>query len=277
MSTFRPEISRRPVRRFPLVKAGPASSASLAYFPPNGTPISFVGRVNIHDRDAALDAISSRLRDGRGFSFFTLNLDHLVKLKTDACFQRAYRDADFVSADGWPVARMLRSQGRAVQRTTGADLVEPVCALAVQERLPIYFMGPAPVPLLGALKVLRDRYPGLLIAGSESPTLEHESSDQTIADLADRINKSGARICFLSLGAPKQEVLAMALRRECPQVGFLCVGAALDFISGHATRAPRLVQRLGGEWLWRMMTDPVRLAPRYLKCLGLFFELARRH
>jgi len=274
MLRLQQKISDRQSRHSHTGMAAPPGSDQVVSPTSEDAPTTAIARVNIYSRDAALEVISSQLSAGHGFNFFTLNLDHLVKLKSDQRFQEAYRDADFISADGWPVVWLLRNDGRTAERTTGADLVEPVCARASRDRFPIYFFGPGHDSLVGAVNILRKRYPDLPIVGAESPTLDNESSNEIVAELAYRINKSGARLCFLSLGAPKQELLAVALRRKCPRVGFLCVGAALDFISGHATRAPRLVQQLKGEWLWRMMTNPVRLAPRYTKCLKLFIEMA---
>lgn len=87
---------------------------------------------------------------------------------------------------------------------------------------------------------------------------------------------SGARLCFICLGAPKQELVADALKKRCEGVGFLCVGAALDFIAGAVKRAPRWVQGLGMEWAWRLTSDPLRLAPRYWRCAEVFVLIALR-
>jgi UDP-N-acetyl-D-mannosaminuronic acid transferase (WecB/TagA/CpsF family) len=67
--------------------------------------------------------------------------------------------------------------------------------------------------------------------------------------------------------------LADALAARCPAVGFVCVGAALDFIAGSARRAPIWVQRARLEWLWRLIREPRRLAPRYLVCAWVFLGL----
>jgi N-acetylglucosaminyldiphosphoundecaprenol N-acetyl-beta-D-mannosaminyltransferase len=226
--------------------------------------------VNLGGLDTALEAVIDYARAGRGFSLFTVNLDHLVKMTKDAEFRDAYRAADFVTADGWPVVWMLRRQGHPIERTTGADLVEPVCARAAQVGLPIYFIGPGGPSLSKALDVLSQRYRGLQIAGAEAPDLPRHVDKETIDVLAGRIRESGARLCFISLGAPKQELLANALRELCPGVGFICVGAALDFISSYAVRAPHWVRRWHLEWLWRMMSDPRRLAVRYFQCMTFF-------
>ena len=86
-----------------------------------------------------------------------------------------------------------------------------------------------------------------------------------VADLAE----SGAGLCFLALGAPKQEILAARGRRIAPKVGFASIGAGLDFLAGHQTRAPRIVRMLALEWLWRALQSPRRMVPRYAKCFAI--------
>ncbi|QGM47855.1 WecB/TagA/CpsF family glycosyltransferase [Methylocystis heyeri] len=232
--------------------------------------------VNLPNMGSALDAMMSRARAKSGFTLFTVNLDHLVKLKRDRGFLSAYKRADFVTADGWPIVWMLRQKGGEVKRTTGADLVEPLCARAAREALPVFFVGPSYASQRKALDILTRRYPGLRIAGADTPHVRIDAIEEAAAALATSIKESGARFCFLSLGAPKQELLADALRRHCPEVGFICVGAALDFISGHMVRAPRGVQLLKLEWLWRLASDPRRLGARYAQCFQLLAAEAWR-
>ena len=73
----------------------------------------------------------------------------------------------------------------------------------------------------------------------------------------------------MALGAPKQEIFASRAQKELPQMGFLSIGAGLDFISGHQKRAPRLVRRFALEWLWRLALSPKRLIGRYLGCFAV--------
>ena len=86
--------------------------------------------------------------------------------------------------------------------------------------------------------------------------------DEILAELA----ASGARLCFLALGAPKQEILAARGHGLLPQVGFVSIGAGLDFIAGAQVRAPVWVRRIAMEWAWRMLGNPRRLAKRYAQC-----------
>jgi exopolysaccharide biosynthesis WecB/TagA/CpsF family protein len=237
--------------------------------------------INLPTLPAATDAVLARAKAGQGFALFTLNLDHLVKLLASPDFAAAYAHAGLVTADGWPIVWLARRLGSRPERASGADLVLPVCEGAERQGSSIYFVGPGQQAQDAALDILKARFPALKVAGAEAPKFP---AAETAADLAAfdldalaaRINQSGAALCFLSLGAPKQELLADALSRRCPTVGFLCVGAALDFISGTIQRAPLWMQRGKLEWFWRLLSDPKRLAVRYARCGLLFLGLVAR-
>lgn len=237
-------------------------------------------RINLPTQTAAVEAAIARAERGEGFALFTLNLDHLVKLRTSDAFRRAYAAAGLVSADGAPVVWLARRQGAVLERTTGADLVQPVMAQAARRGVPVYVVGPGPDAQATALDRLKADNPGLIVAGAEAPMVPGDDNGLSdafdIAALAQRINASGARLCLLCLGAPKQELLAEALSRRCPAVGFLGVGAALDFIAGAVERAPGWMQATGLEWTWRLISQPKRLGLRYARCAWLFAELATR-
>ena len=234
-----------------------------------------LARVNLFTPQQAEDAVLARLADGRAFTLFTLNLDHVVKLRRSEAFRACYAAADLVSADGWPIVWYFRRLGVALQRTTGADLTLPLCEQAAERGISVFFIGPQAHVQERALATLRARLPRLRIAGADASIIEPDDRD-ALENLARRVRASGARLCFVCLGAPKQEFVADALKQLSPGVGFLCVGAALDFISGAVKRAPRWVQRLGMEWAWRMGADPLRLAPRYWRCAEVFVLIALR-
>jgi exopolysaccharide biosynthesis WecB/TagA/CpsF family protein len=90
-------------------------------------------------------------------------------------------------------------------------------------------------------------------------------------------------LCFIALGAPKQEVFAALGRQIAPEVGFASIGAGLDFIAGTQERAPVWVRKLALEWLWRALSSPRRMVPRYAACAAILpLEIAaavrlRRH
>src|SRR5260370_12116153 len=80
---------------------------------------------------------------------------------------------------------------------------------------------------------------------------------------------SGAKLWFVALGAPRQELFAARCLDQLNGTGLLCIGAALDFIAGTQSRAPPLTQKVGLEWAWRMLREPRRLGPRYAPCIGV--------
>ena len=231
-------------------------------------PVAFVDNqpINIATMRDLIGRLMELYRKGEGFTLFTLNLDHLVKRRRDPRFRAAYARATLVSADGWPIAAIARRQGVRVERVTGADLVDPLCAAAATEGVPIFLFGSTTASLDGAARTLRRRYPQLDIRGTYAPPMGFEPTSADAVAAADEMAASGARLCLVALGAPKQEIFADAMVQRFPQVGFICIGAALDFLSGHQKRAPKLMQRLNVEWMWRMASDPRRLAVRYGSC-----------
>ena len=231
-------------------------------------------KVNVANMRDALGAIATRAQAGQGYTLFTANLDHLVKLRTNRRFREAYHRADLVTADGWPIVWRIKQDGHRLQRTTGADLLEPVCRQAAEQGMAVYFVGPGAESQAMALDALTRRLPALRVAGREAPRFADRLAEDAVDAMALRIKASGARVCIVSLGAPKQELLADMLHERCPGVGFLCFGAALDFVSGHAARAPGWMRRLGLEWSWRLVRSPRRMAGRYAHCAVWFLALA---
>lgn len=239
----------------------------------NGIAIVDGQPINVATLDEAVAGCIDRARRGEGFTFFTLNLDHLVKRRADPAFRDAYRRATFVSADGAPIVALARRRGARLARTTGADLVLPLCEAAAKSGTPVFLFGSDDDSLSAARRSLLARFPALDIRGALAPPQGFDPSSP-LADIAGRqIAASGARLCFLALGAPKQELFADRMAKDHPQIGFLCIGAALDFISGSQIRAPALFQNNGLEWLWRLAVNPRRLALRYARCAAVLADI----
>lgn len=230
--------------------------------------------INIATLVGAVACIADAAEARRGFTVFTLNLDHLVKLRRDEAFRAAYAQADFVTADGAPVAALARRQGADIRRTTGADLVVPLCQEAAHRGLPVYLFGSRAPVLEASARELSLRCGGRLkIACMDSPGHGFDPQGPEADAAIERIAASRARLCFIALGAPKQELFAARARARGVRCGFVCIGAALDFLAGEQLRAPRLMQALNLEWLWRLGANPRRLAARYGECALLLADL----
>lgn len=210
-----------------------------------------------------------------GFSLFTLNLDHLVKLRQSPSFQSAYRKAAIVTADGAPVAWLSRQKAAGVERTTGADLLLPLITAAAYNDLPVYLFGSSEAVLERSVEALKRHTHGRIrFAGVHAPSAAFDPRGPEGDEAIARIKETGAAVCFVALGAPKQEIFSARAVEAGARCGFICIGAALDFIAGTQVRAPRLFQLTGMEWAWRLGSNPRRLAARYARCAHLLFDVA---
>lgn len=229
--------------------------------------------VNVFSRDALLADIETRIAEGRGFTLATLNLDHVVKLRGDPTFRRAYGHHSHITADGRPVVWLSRLAGQQVDLIPGSELTEPVVALAARLETPIAFFGSTQEALDKAEAELLRRHPGLNVAVKIAPAMGFDPNGAAAAAAIEEIGASGARLCFLALGAPKQEVFAARAQTQLPMTGFLSFGAGLDFVAGTQTRAPKLFRVLALEWLWRLGSNPRRFARRYAACFAILPDL----
>lgn len=230
--------------------------------------------ITLRNTKEAVDSIVAAAQDEASFSVFTLNLHHVDTLWSDAAFRDAYLDARFVTADGAPVAFLASLQGHRVSRAAGADLVEPLAVKAAASGLPIFLFGSTDTVLRTAEARLATATGGKLrVVGREAPPQGFDPCGVDAIAALNRIELSGARLCLLALGAPKQEMLASLATSRGIKVGFVCIGAALDFLAGTQVRAPHMMRENGLEWLWRLCTNPRRLAGRYARCFITLLKL----
>lgn len=225
--------------------------------------------VNVADADGLLQLARGRLQANDGFALATVNLDHLEKLRQPGPFRDAYAAQDFVVADGNPIVWLSRLAGRPVSLVPGSDMVLPMAELAVETETPVALLGSTQEALEASAEALRSHAPGLNIVGTFAPPFPFDPESGMADELLDDVAASGARLVYLALGAPKQEILAARGRERVPHIGFVSIGAGLDFLAGTQTRAPIWVRKLALEWVWRMMTNPRRLAKRYALCASI--------
>lgn len=229
--------------------------------------------VNMPTRKALMDAMRDRFANGTGFALATINLDHMVKLRHDPVFAQAYAAQDLVVADGNPIAWLAAVAGERIEVLPGSDLVIPICELAASMNVAVALVGSTDAALSGAARALEAQVPGLRVTVTIAPGGGFDPYGAEATDILSALEASDAGLCFLALGAPRQEVFAARARDLVPRMGFASVGAGLDFLSGHQTRAPLLVRRLRLEWLWRALSSPLRLGPRYLRCIAILPSL----
>ncbi|MEM6942542.1 MAG: WecB/TagA/CpsF family glycosyltransferase [Pseudomonadota bacterium] len=254
-------------------QAGDSAAPRPASNPQGFTLPGTSARITAPSWDALLSTVEARLAARAGFSLATLNLDHLVKLRKDAAFREAYAAHDLVTADGNPIVWLARLAGHPVELVPGADLIVPLAAAAARQGVSVALVGSTEDTLEAAATRLRTAAPALEIALLHAPARGFDPNGDAAKALIERIGESGAGLCLLALGAPKQERFAAMAQSKLPGIGFASLGAALDFAAGRQQRAPVLVRKLALEWVWRLATEPKRLAGRYLACVLLLPRL----
>jgi exopolysaccharide biosynthesis WecB/TagA/CpsF family protein len=171
-----------------------------------------------------------------------------------------------VVADGHPVVWLSHLAGHPVKLAPGSELILPLCEVARQLDARVALVGTTVEALQRASARLQAAVPGLNICATIAPSQSFDPHGIEADAILGELSGSGTQLCFLALGAPKQELFAARSHEVAPQIGFVSVGAGLDFIAGHQRRAPRLVRGLALEWLWRTLENPRRMAPRYARC-----------
>jgi N-acetylglucosaminyldiphosphoundecaprenol N-acetyl-beta-D-mannosaminyltransferase len=219
--------------------------------------------VDATDHEGAVARVLGAARERRPLSCTALAVHGVMTGVDDPVHRYRLNHFDLVTPDGQPVRWALNWLYRAGlgRNTHGSGLMLGVCEGAAEERLPIYLYGSTQIVLDRLEVALRQRFPSLVLAGSEPSKFRRTSPDEK-RELVDRIHASGAAIVFVGLGCPRQEVFAYEYR-DALGIPTLAVGAAFDYLAGLLREPHPLVRRAGFEWLHRMILEPRRLWKRY--------------
>jgi N-acetylglucosaminyldiphosphoundecaprenol N-acetyl-beta-D-mannosaminyltransferase len=194
----------------------------------------------------------------------------VVTASGDAKLREIVNSFEMICPDGQPVRWALNLLHRVAlsKRVYGPEMMLRLCERAADEQLPIFLYGGTTSVLAALESRLQEKYPGLRVAGSYAPPfrpLTPAEQDDVVRQICD----SGARILFIGLGAPKQDLFAYEHRDRLPLVQ-VCVGAAFDFHAGVKRMAPAWMQNVGLEWLFRLIQEPRRLFKRYAVTNSIF-------
>lgn len=221
---------------------------------------------------------------GRCRYVVTPNVDHVVMYQENARLRAAYDDAALILADGAPLIAAARLLRRPLpERVAGSDLVPALFDVAsadVQDSsehaLSVFLLGAASGVAERAAERIHARWRGVRVVDVYSPPMGFEHDAAECRRIAARINAAAPDVLLIGLGAPKQELWiaesAPALRTRVA----LCIGATIDFLADEKRRAPLWMQRFGIEWLHRLISEPRRLARRYLRDALIFPRLLWR-
>ena len=216
------------------------------------------------DYETAVGFVFECVRQKRGAIISALAVHGVMTGKLDPEHRFRLNNFDLLVPDGQPVRWVLNwLYGTNLRdRVYGPTLMQKICDRAATDGTPIYLYGSTKTILTSLVASLRENFPGIRIVGSEPSAFRKLSPDERTA-IEQRIHLSGASIVFVGLGCPRQETFAYELRNTV-SAPILAVGAAFPLLAGLLPQAPGWMQRLGLEWLFRLLVEPRRLWRRYL-------------
>lgn len=193
------------------------------------------------------------------------NAQLVTLAEKNAVFAEAMQAADLAVPDGISVVMASRILGAPIpERVPGGDLMDRLCAEAAHYGFRVFLLGGLPGAAVMAAVNLRERHPGLNICGTYCPPMGFERFPSELARVRERVNEVAPDLLCVAFGAPKQEIW-MQENRDLLNVGvILPVGGAFDVVAGLRRRAPKWLQRMHLEWLFRLTMEPRRLWRRYL-------------
>nr|WP_277605685.1 WecB/TagA/CpsF family glycosyltransferase [Glycomyces sp. L485] len=217
----------------------------------------------------AVERVLAAIEIGCGGQVVTPNVDILAAARRSRELRTIIEDSDLVVADGAPLVWASRVAATPLpERVAGSDLVWSLSEAAATRGLRIALLGGTPDgtarPTERAAEILETRYPGLKVVGAWCPPMGFDRDETHWRALVDRFEAAAPDLVYVGLGFPKQEHVIARLRTVAPRAWFLGCGASIDFIAGFRRRAPEWMRRTGTEWLFRLASEPRRLARRYL-------------
>jgi N-acetylglucosaminyldiphosphoundecaprenol N-acetyl-beta-D-mannosaminyltransferase len=207
-----------------------------------------------------------RLRPERAELIVTPNIDHIVNLRRDVGFARAYHSAAIVACDGFPVRYYAALRGIAVQRVTGIDILQELMAGSLCNHR-LFFVVDSDETAMAVHSWARQRD---VVVETAVPPFDFGRDQDYCRGLVQQINAHDTSILIMGVGAPTSEIWVDTHRANLPPCWALCVGQGVRVACGITHRAPVLLRRLNCEWLWRICQEPGRLWWRYSRGLLLF-------
>lgn len=198
----------------------------------------------------------------------------MVEASENVNFKQVLKNFYLNLPDGMPLVWMARLRGfKNAERCYGPDVFAAMLEKSIPHKLSHFLCGGKSGVSEKLCEVVTRRWQGVKVTGTFCPPFRPLTHEE-LTELAAMINDSGASIVWIGLGTPKQEIFAAALAPLLHGKLIITIGAAFDFYTGKVRQAPKWVQRIGLEWFFRLLQEPRRLAPRYLKIVPKFALIA---
>lgn len=219
------------------------------------------------DMQQTLELAEQIIRRGHPEYFVTANLNYLMLTEQFPRLAEVNARSAAVLADGQPIVSRSRATKKPLPcRVAGADMIVELARLSADKGFRMFFLGAAPGVAQAAAAELSRRFPALQVAGCCSPPFRQLTTDEH-RELLATIRAARTDILLVAFGQPKGELWIYDNLSQLHVPLSIQLGASFDFLAGTARRAPAVWQWLGAEWLYRALSDPRRLGPRYARNL----------
>jgi N-acetylglucosaminyldiphosphoundecaprenol N-acetyl-beta-D-mannosaminyltransferase len=200
-----------------------------------------------------IDMIELFIEERKPRIVVTADASGIVAAQTDKAWREIIENADLITPDSVGVLWASRRAGHPIaHRVSGVDIVEALAHKSMENGYRLYFLGAAPGVAQKAADELAKRYPGAIFAGVQDGFFSPEEEPEIAAAVA----RAGPDVLFVAMGIPKQEQFICRNMQAMNVPVSIGVGGSFDVFSGNVKRAPRLVQKMNLEWLWRLIQNP---------------------
>lgn len=224
-----------------------------------------VGKVlfNACTQQEFVDEIGSRPRGAATQYVCFAGGPAVINAQADDAYLKVLNEADYCMMDGAPVAKEARRLGIPSERCGGPDVMGLILADGTKRGKRNFFYGSTEETLKLLKQSLEKRYPGISICGMYSPPFRQLTPEEEV-EVVETINSTRPDYVWVGLGSPKQDIWMSGMRDRLDGTVMFGVGAAFNFLAGTVKRAPAWMQRLGFEWLYRLVREPKWLWKRYI-------------
>lgn len=225
------------------------------------------------DMDQTVARCADIIEAGGPAQHVAVNVAKIVALRDDPHLRAIVERCDLVSVDGQPVVWASRLLGdRLPERVAGIDLMFRLLELAQERGYRVYVLGAKQEVLETAVTRLAERYPRLTVAGFHHGYFADEDS----AEVCEAVRAVEPHILLVAMSSPRKEYWLAEHAADLGVPFSMGVGGSIDVVAGLTRRAPGFMQRLGLEWFYRFLQEPLRLGPRYLRTNARFAALLAR-
>ena len=230
--------------------------------------VDFLGcSVDILTMAETIERAKVAMRNRMRVHHVALNVAKFVNMRSDGVLRADVMGSDLIGVDGMGILWALRLFGvPATERVTGIDLFWEILNVCDKDGFRPFLLGATPSVLQRAADVIAAKFPSIQLAGLRDGYFRPEEESEVV----EQIIKSKADCLFIAMPTPRKERFLAAYRDHLSVPFIMGVGGSLDVIAGHVSRAPRKMQSMGLEWLYRVYQEPRRMWWRYVKTNTIF-------